>query len=63
MSVINDNTDELITEFNELESKVFVLIEALKKVETRLKALEAIAKKHGHEVSEGKVEADVCTIN
>jgi hypothetical protein len=64
MSVINDNTnDELMTAFNELESKVLILLENMQGIERRLKALEEIAKSHGVKVNSKMVEADQCTIN
>lgn len=64
MSVINDNTnDELMTAFNELESKVLILLENMQGIERRLKALEEIAKSHGVKVNGKMVEADQCTIN
>ena len=64
MSVINDNNnDELMTAFNELESKVLILLENMKKMERRLKTLEEIAKTHVIKVTENMVEADQCTIN
>jgi len=64
MSVINDNTnDELMTAFNELESKVLILLENMQGIERRLKALEEIAKSHGVKVNDNMVEADQCTIN
>jgi hypothetical protein len=63
MSVMNDHSDELIKEFNELESKVMILIENMQTMDKRIKALEQIARKHGINVKEEKVEADTCTIN
>ena len=44
MSVITDHTDDLINEFNELESKVFVLMEMVKGLEKRIKVIEHMAK-------------------
>ena len=63
MSVISDHTDDLINEFNELESKVFVLIEMVKGMEKRIKTIEHMAKKHGIDLEKEQVEADTCTIN
>lgn len=63
MSVMNDHSDELIKEFNELESKVLILIENMQTMDKRIKVLEQIARKHGINVKEEKVEADTCTIN
>ena len=63
MSVINDHSEELIIEFNQLESKVLILIENMQIMNRRLKALEQVAKKHGIEVDKEPVEADTCTIN
>lgn len=63
MSVMNDHSDELITEFNQLESKVLILIENMQIMDKRIKALEQIARKHGINVKEENVEADTCTIN
>lgn len=63
MSVINDTNDDLIKEFNELESKVFVLIEMVQKMERKMKVIEGIAKRQGIDLSEDHVEADTCTIN
>ena len=62
MSVINDNTD-VMKEFNELESKVFVLIELVKTLERKVKAIESIAKKQGIELETETVDADTCIIN
>jgi hypothetical protein len=64
MSVINDNNnDELMTAFNELESKVLILLENMKKMDRRLRAIEEVAKTHGIKVTENMIEADQCTIN
>ncbi len=64
MSVINDNNnDELLNAFNEMEAKVLILIENMKKMDRRLKALEEVAKTHGISVKSDMVEADQCTIN
>ena len=63
MSVMNDHSDELIVEFNQLESKVLILIENMQLMNKRIKALEQLAKKHGIEVDKEPVEADHCTIN
>jgi len=63
MSVINDHTDDLIKEFNELESKVFILIELVQGLEKRVKAIETVAKKQGIHLENETVEADTCTIN
>lgn len=63
MSVMNDYSQELITEFNELESKVLILLENMKEMNKRIKALEQIAKKAGHDPEDERVEADTCTIN
>jgi hypothetical protein len=62
MSVMNDHSEELIVEFNQLESKVLILIENMQIMNRRLKALEQVAKKHGIEVDKEPVE-DTCTIN
>ena len=66
MSVINDRTDELSMEFNELESKVLILLENMNRMEKRLKLLEQLARDAGVKVSEnGTVEGvpDQCSIN
>ena len=64
MSVINDNNnDELMTAFNEMEAKVLILIENMKKMDRRLRSLEEVAKTHGIKVKGDMVEADQCTIN
>lgn len=66
MSVINDRTDELSMEFNELESKVLILLENMNRMEKRLKTLENLAREAGVKVSDaGNVETvpDQCSIN
>ena len=45
MSVINDNNnEELMTAFNEMESKFLILIENMKKMDRRLRTLEEVPK-------------------
>ena len=65
MSVINDKTHDLIVEFNELESKVLIVLEQLNSIEKRLKKIEACAKKAGVDLTPNDtlVEGDTCTIN
>jgi hypothetical protein len=68
MSVLNDDAfDNLSDEFNELESKVLVLISTIKKLEKRVSSLEKIARANGIELSNVEkmelVEAETCTIN
>jgi hypothetical protein len=49
--------------FNELESKVFVLIEIVQALEKKISVIESIARKQGIELKSENVEADTCTIN
>ncbi len=61
---MNDSVnDELLTCFNELESKVLILLETVKDLTLRVKTLENIATSNGIDVNENRVEADQCTIN
>ncbi len=63
MSVVRQDPD-LQDAFNELESKVLILQEELKKVRRRVVVLENLAKKHGIAPDENndKVELDACVI-
>lgn len=61
MSVVRQD-DEMMIFVNELESKVLVLIEEVKKINRRVKVLELAAKKHGVDVNSQEVDKDVCII-
>ncbi len=66
MSVVRQDPD-LQDAFNELEAKVLLLQEELKKVRRRVVVLENLAKKHGiappnGEENNDKVELDTCVI-
>jgi len=63
MSVVRQDPD-LQDAFNELEAKVLLLQEELKKVRRRVVVLENLAKKHGIVPAENndKVELDTCVI-
>ena len=76
MSVMNYPTDveeELINQFNTLESKVFILQETCNTIEARLSKMEALARKHGVDLkvdtktatakASQSTEGEACTIN
>ena len=61
MSVVRQDPD-LIDAFNELESKVFCLIEEKKQLHKRLLVLEKAAKEHGVKVGNHEATGDTCII-
>lgn len=74
MSVMNHATDveeDIINQFNILESKVFVLQETCNRIEARLGKMEALARKNGMDLKEDTkptkqsqpMEGETCTIN
>ncbi len=63
MSVLNNNNDELLDLYNELEAKVLTILEHMTLLSKRLTALEKIAEKHGVTIENNSPEADGCSIN
>jgi hypothetical protein len=64
MSVVRNDfdADELIIFVNQLESKIFLLIEENKLLTRRVRVLEVAAKKHGVQVGNHEVDKDTCII-
>jgi len=68
MSVLNNTADfeeNLVNQFDILESKVLDLKMTVSMLETRLSKIEALAKKNGIDLKSDNpiVEGDTCTIN